>query len=121
MSIGLFELVILLIVGGYVLLHNQSFHRYVLRVAQEKATAAVGTRVDVRDFALHFRGVSPRLDLYNVVVHGAPPTLWIADAVKESEAAVCIRLDVSPPPPPPCLWFSLGKVRARLSTGQRRI
>jgi hypothetical protein len=53
-----------------------------------------------------------------LVVHGAPPTLWIADAVKESEAAVCIRLDVSPPP---CLWFSLGKVRARLSTGQRRI
>lgn len=56
-----------------------------------------------------------------LVVHGAPPTLWIADTVKESEAAVCIRLDVSPPPPPPCLWFSLGKVRARLSTGQRRI
>jgi hypothetical protein len=52
-----------------------------------------------------------------LVVHGAPPTLFVADAVKESDAAVCIRLEHSPPP---CFWFSLGKVIARLSAGQRR-
>jgi hypothetical protein len=53
-----------------------------------------------------------------LVVHGAPPTLFIADAVKESAAAVCIRREYSPPP---CFWFSLGKVIARLRAGQRRI
>jgi len=52
-----------------------------------------------------------------VVVHG-DPTFFIVDAVKESAAAVCIRLEHSPPP---CLWFSLGKVIARLPAGQQRI
>jgi hypothetical protein len=52
-----------------------------------------------------------------LVVHG-DPTFFIADAVKESAAAVCIRLEHSPLP---CLWFSLGKVIARLPAGQQRI
>ncbi len=52
-----------------------------------------------------------------LVVHG-DPTQFIADAVKESAAAVCIRGDKSPPP---CFWFSLGKVIARLSAGQQRV
>jgi hypothetical protein len=52
-----------------------------------------------------------------LVVHG-DPTFFVVDAMKESAAAVCIRLEHSPPP---CLWFSLGKVIARLPAGQQRI
>ena len=50
--------------------------------------------------AVHFHtslsGVA-RLPGGCLVVHG-DPTLFIADAVKESAAAVCIRRDKSPPP-----------------------
>lgn len=70
-------IVVLLIVGivitVYVLLHNQSFHRYVLKTAEQKAAAALGTQLQARDFALHFHGISPSLDLYNVTVAGAQP------------------------------------------------
>ena len=57
----------------YVLLHNESFHQYVLKKAEQQAFAALGTQVHARDFALHFRGISPSLDLYDVVVAGANP------------------------------------------------
>ncbi|MBV9147097.1 MAG: AsmA family protein, partial [Acidobacteria bacterium] len=66
-------LIIAGVVTVYVLLHNESFHRYVLRTAEEKAAAALGTQLQARDFALHFHGISPSLDLYNVVVNGANP------------------------------------------------
>ena len=64
-------IIMLLVIAAAVLLHNQSFHRYVLRVAQQKASAALNTQVEVRDFALHLSSLS--LDLYGVVVHGAMP------------------------------------------------
>lgn len=70
-------IVLLLVVGIvvtiYVLLHNQSFHHYVLRTAEQKAAAALGSQVQARDFAVHFHGLSPSLDLYNVSVAGAQP------------------------------------------------
>ncbi|HXF14004.1 MAG TPA: translocation/assembly module TamB domain-containing protein, partial [Terriglobales bacterium] len=70
-------IVVLLIVGIvitiYVLLHNQTFHRYVLKTAEQKAAAALGTQLQARDFALHFHGISPSLDLYKVTVAGAQP------------------------------------------------
>ena len=52
-----------------------------------------------------------------LVIHA--PTLFIADDVKQSNGAVCIRLDdrVSQT----CFWFSLDKVIARLPAGQRRL
>ncbi|MBV9072293.1 MAG: hypothetical protein JOZ10_01580, partial [Acidobacteria bacterium] len=68
-----FFLIIAGVVTVYVLLHNESFHRYVLRTAEEKAAAALGTQLQARDFALHFQPISPSLDLYNVVVNGANP------------------------------------------------
>ena len=61
------------VVTVYVLLHNESFHQYVLRTAEQQAAAALGSQVQARDFALHFHGISPSLDLYNVVVNGANP------------------------------------------------
>src|SRR5689334_4478395 len=66
-------LILAAVVTTYVLLHNESFHRYVLNKAKQQAVAALGTNVQVRDFALKFHGISPSLDLYDVVVNGASP------------------------------------------------
>jgi translocation and assembly module TamB len=66
-------LIVAAILTVYVLLHNESFHQYVLHTAEQKAEAALGAEVQARDFALHFHGISPGLDLYNVVVNGANP------------------------------------------------
>ncbi|MGC2321501.1 MAG: translocation/assembly module TamB domain-containing protein [Terriglobales bacterium] len=66
-------LVVMIVVAIVVLLHNARFHRYMLRVAKEQASAALGARVEARDYALRWSGVSPAVDLYNVVVYGAPP------------------------------------------------
>jgi len=66
-------LILAAVVTTYVLLHNEPFHRYVLNKAKQQAVAALGTNVQVRDFALKFHGISPSLDLYDVVVNGASP------------------------------------------------
>ena len=66
-------LVVIVVVGIAVLLHNPRFHAYMLRIAQQKATAALGSELRVRDFSLHWSGMSPAIDLYDVVVSGAPP------------------------------------------------
>ena len=66
-------LIIAGVVGIYVLLHNESFHQYVLRTVEQKAYEALGSQVQARDFSLQFHGISPSLDLYNVVVNGANP------------------------------------------------
>ncbi len=70
---GVVGLVLLIIVGVAALLHSERFHAYLLRTAQEKATEALGGQVQMRDFTLHWSGISPTVDLYNVVVHGAAP------------------------------------------------
>jgi len=66
-------LILAIVVGIYVLLHNESFHRYVLKKAEEQAAAALGTQLQARDFVLQFHGISPSLDLYNIAVNGANP------------------------------------------------
>lgn len=55
------------------LLHSQRFHAYVLRTAQQKASEALGSQAQMRDFAVHWSGISPTVDLYGVVIHGAAP------------------------------------------------
>ena len=55
------------------LLHSERFHNYLLRTAQQKATEALGSRAEMRDFAIHFTGISPTIDLYGIVIHGAAP------------------------------------------------
>ena len=72
-GIGVLVLIILVVVGVVVVLKSGRVHRYILNVAQEKVTASLGTQVKVGNFALHFSGVSPTLDLYNITVDGAPP------------------------------------------------
>jgi uncharacterized protein involved in outer membrane biogenesis len=56
-------LIILLVVAVKVALDSSRVHQYVLAVA----------KVSVRDFGLHFGGVSPVLDLYDIIISGAPP------------------------------------------------
>ena len=70
---GLALLIVLVVLTVFILLHSARFHQYVLRTAQEKATAALGSNVQFHDYALHWSGMSPALDLYNVSVAGAPP------------------------------------------------
>ncbi len=70
---GIGILVVLIVIAVVVLLHSAGFHRYMLRTAQEKASAALGSQVQARNFALHWSGVSPTVDMYDVVVHGARP------------------------------------------------
>ncbi|HEX7961431.1 MAG TPA: AsmA family protein, partial [Terriglobales bacterium] len=70
---GLLILILLVVIGVVILLHNARFHSYVLRVAQQKATQALSSQVQLQNFTLQWSGVSPTLDLYGVVIHGANP------------------------------------------------
>ena len=70
---GLGILILLVVIGIVVLLHSGRFHQYLLRKAQQQATAALGSQVQARDFKLSWSGISPSLDLYDVVIHGAAP------------------------------------------------
>ena len=55
------------------LLHSERFHNYLLRAAQQKATEVLGSQAQMRDFAIHWTGISPTVDLYGIVIHGAAP------------------------------------------------
>ncbi len=54
-------------------MHSERFHNYLLKTAQEKASEALGSQVQMQNFAFHLSGLSPTVDLYGVVVHGAAP------------------------------------------------
>ncbi len=66
-------LCLLVVITIFGLLHSKSFHHYMVRTAQQKATQALGAQVQLREYTLHFSGISPTLDLYNVIVDGAAP------------------------------------------------
>ena len=70
---GLGALILLLVAAGYVLLHTSSFRAFVVRKAEAKASQALGSQVQFRDFSLSWAAGGPGLNLYNVVVYGAPP------------------------------------------------
>ena len=67
------SLILLVVVAGFVALHSTAVHNYVLRVAQQKASTALGTNVSLRDFTLRFSGISPSVDLYDLSIAGANP------------------------------------------------
>lgn len=72
--VGAIALIILLIVAAvFIALHTNAGRQYVLGIAQQKATAALGSNVRAQDFQLSFSGLSPTLDLYSVVIEGAMP------------------------------------------------
>jgi translocation and assembly module TamB len=70
---GLVVLVSLLLIGIVALLHNNGFRQYVLRIAHTKLSEAVGIELRMRDFSVHLSGFSPAVDMYDVVIDGAPP------------------------------------------------
>ena len=66
-------IVLLIVFAVAVLLHSDKFHAYLLRTAQEKATEALGSQIQMRDFAFHWYGLGPSVELYDIVIHGAAP------------------------------------------------
>ncbi len=67
---GLFVVVVIAVAA---LLHSQRFHDYVLTKARQNASESLAVPVELQNYALHFSGISPTLDLYGLVVHGAAP------------------------------------------------
>jgi translocation and assembly module TamB len=84
-AVGMGTLIVLVVLGMALLLRSERFHGYLLRTAQQKATEALGSQARMRDFAVHWSGISPTIDLYGVVVQGAAPysgpPLLQADAI----------------------------------------
>ncbi len=64
-------LLAMLAIGVYALLHSASFHNYVVRTAQQKASDSLNTRVTLQNFTLHLSNLS--LDLYGLTVYGVGP------------------------------------------------
>src|SRR4030095_16404486 len=70
---GLVALVLTLAIAAVALLHNNSFRQYLLRIAYTKLTETVGVQLKMRDFSVHLSGVTPSVDMYDVVIDGAAP------------------------------------------------
>lgn len=66
-------LLLILVIGITlsILLHSASFHNYMLRTAEQKATEALGVPVRLENFALNLGHLD--LDLYGLTVEGAAP------------------------------------------------
>jgi translocation and assembly module TamB len=73
LAIVVVSLFLLIVIGIGSLLHSNRFHAYVLRTAQQRVTEMLGSEVRVQNYTLSFKGISPTLDIYGLVVHGAPP------------------------------------------------
>jgi len=65
--------IVVLVIAVSAVLHSQRSHDYVLTKARQNATESLGVPVELQNYALRFSGISPTLDLYGLVVHGAPP------------------------------------------------
>jgi len=66
-------LAVVLVAGIAILLHSQRFHDYLLARVRQTATESLNVPVEVQNYTLHFDGISPTVDLYGLVVHGAAP------------------------------------------------
>jgi translocation and assembly module TamB len=62
---------ILSVVVILIALHSTTVHNYIIRTAEQKAGAALNTRVTIQNYALHFSNLG--LDLYGVTVYGVGP------------------------------------------------
>jgi len=67
----LLAVLVLIMIAAAILLRSSSFHQYVLRTAQQQVTDALGSQVQLQNFALHLSTLS--LDMYGITVHGALP------------------------------------------------
>jgi translocation and assembly module TamB len=61
-------LIIILVAGGYIALKTSWVHRYVIAQIKEAGHTATGGKLQVQNWALHFRPLS--VDLYGIVLHG---------------------------------------------------
>jgi translocation and assembly module TamB len=68
---SIFILLVLLGVTIAVLLHSTSFHNWVLAKIRSDASNALGVRVGLQNFAIHFSHLD--LDIYGLTVAGATP------------------------------------------------
>jgi translocation and assembly module TamB len=59
--------------GVVALLNNASFRQYLLGVAHTKLSESAGIDLRMRDFSLHLSRLTPSVDMYDVVLEGAPP------------------------------------------------
>jgi translocation and assembly module TamB len=64
-------LLLLMIVSAAVVLHNRTFHDYVLRTAQKQAQETLGVRVQIQNYGLNLSNL--QLDVYGITVDGASP------------------------------------------------
>ena len=70
---GLLVLITLSLIGIVELFHNDAFRQYLLRVALTKLNDKVGIEAKIRDFSVQLSGLSPTVDMYDVVIGGAAP------------------------------------------------
>jgi translocation and assembly module TamB len=70
---GLLGLIVLLLVAAVALLHNEAFRQYLLRIAHTKLSEVAGVDLRLRDFSVHWSGISPSVDMYDVVINGEAP------------------------------------------------
>lgn len=62
---------LLLLLGAFAVLHNARFHQYLLRKAEQIASAELGTRVTLQNFTIHLSRWS--VDLYGLTIDGTAP------------------------------------------------
>jgi translocation and assembly module TamB len=68
---GVAALIVLAAITIAILLHNESFHRYILNVVQQKASDSLGVGVQLQNFALNLSHLD--LDLYGLAIDGSAP------------------------------------------------
>jgi translocation and assembly module TamB len=64
-------LLVVIAVAGFFVLRSTAFHNYVLAKIQQKAGEAIGARVEIRNFALHFSTLTA--EAYGITIHGSEP------------------------------------------------
>jgi translocation and assembly module TamB len=96
---GLALVIAIFLVGLVALLHKPSFRAYLIRAAHDRVSAALGVQLQVRDFGVHLSSVNPSVDMYDVVISGAPPdgkaTVGAPEPplLRADRLAVTVRID----------------------------
>jgi hypothetical protein len=60
------------------------FRQYILTITPTKLNEALGINLKTTDFSVHLSGFSPAVDMYNVLVEGAPPLSRAATAASRT-------------------------------------
>src|SRR5207248_3776458 len=68
---GIFLLLIVLFVAGFVILRSSSFHRYVISKVEQTAAESTGGRVEIQGYDLELSKLT--VNVYGLVIHGTEP------------------------------------------------